>query len=362
MSVMAETSQSAMGPYVAMAAVGSVLYAWTAVCREALVVKVPGGDGGDGGGGLGGGGEGEGGGCEGGGLGGLDGEGAEGGNGGGEGDGGGVLGGGIGGDEGGVIPTYWRRPMMFAAWRSSMASSFCCMATNSSEQPQVGGGEGGGAEGEGESQRLQVSLQLFCTLFFFVHLSSLALHQLSFFLSTQRLEGAASSCFSMAASSADHGSVGGGEESGSVEASSTGSHCGRQAMPSCFSCVCTPLSYSPPCCWSLGGAGDHGEVAAPRHRLTSNSPRTPSSSAAWSTAAPSSSTAIASSSSEHLQVDGGKPSPDPEPSPPSIVAAPNLGAGGDGEVAALTHSSTQKAASHLIRRGPGKRLGWDRLR
>ena len=40
MSVMAETSQSAMGPYVAMAAVGSVLYAWTAVCREALVVKV----------------------------------------------------------------------------------------------------------------------------------------------------------------------------------------------------------------------------------------------------------------------------------------------------------------------------------
>ena len=40
MSVMAETSQSAMGPYVAMAAVGLVLYAWTAACREALVVKV----------------------------------------------------------------------------------------------------------------------------------------------------------------------------------------------------------------------------------------------------------------------------------------------------------------------------------
>ena len=254
MSVMAETSQLAIGPYVAKAAVGSALYAWTAVCREALVVKVPGGDGGGDGGGEGGGG-----------LGWLDGEGAEGGNGGGEGDGGGGLGGVIGGDEGGVIPTYWRTPWMFAAWRSSMASSFCCMATNSSEQPQVGGGEGGGAEGEGESQRLQVSLQLFCTLFFFVHLSSLALHQLSFFLSTQRLEGAASSCFSMAASSADHGSVGGGEESGSVEASSTGSHCGGQAMPSCFSCLCTPLSYSPPCCWSLGGAGDHGEVAAPRH-------------------------------------------------------------------------------------------------
>ena len=40
MSVMAETSQLAMGPYVAMAAVGLALYAWTAVCREALVVKV----------------------------------------------------------------------------------------------------------------------------------------------------------------------------------------------------------------------------------------------------------------------------------------------------------------------------------
>ena len=40
MSVMAETSQSAIGPYVAMAAVGLALYAWTAVFREALVVKV----------------------------------------------------------------------------------------------------------------------------------------------------------------------------------------------------------------------------------------------------------------------------------------------------------------------------------
>ena len=40
MSVMAETSQLAMEPYVAMAAVGLVLYAWTAVFREALVVKV----------------------------------------------------------------------------------------------------------------------------------------------------------------------------------------------------------------------------------------------------------------------------------------------------------------------------------
>ena len=63
MSVMAETSQSAMGPYVAMAAVGLALYARTAVCRESLVVKVPGGGDGDGGGGegLGGGGDGDGG-------------------------------------------------------------------------------------------------------------------------------------------------------------------------------------------------------------------------------------------------------------------------------------------------------------
>ena len=68
MSVMAETSQSATGPYVAMAAVGLASYAWTAVCRSDLVAKVPGGvsggDGGDGGrdGGDGGGGGGDGGG------------------------------------------------------------------------------------------------------------------------------------------------------------------------------------------------------------------------------------------------------------------------------------------------------------
>ena len=39
MSVMAETSQSAMGPYVAVAAVGLALNARTAVSRAALVVK-----------------------------------------------------------------------------------------------------------------------------------------------------------------------------------------------------------------------------------------------------------------------------------------------------------------------------------
>ena len=49
MSVMAETSQLAMGPYVLMTAVGLSLNAWTAVFREALVVKVPGGEGGGGG-------------------------------------------------------------------------------------------------------------------------------------------------------------------------------------------------------------------------------------------------------------------------------------------------------------------------
>ena len=39
MSVMAETSQSAMGPYVAVEAVGLALNARTAVSRAALVVK-----------------------------------------------------------------------------------------------------------------------------------------------------------------------------------------------------------------------------------------------------------------------------------------------------------------------------------
>ena len=39
MSVMAETSQPAMAPYVAMAAVGLASYAWTAARRSALVVK-----------------------------------------------------------------------------------------------------------------------------------------------------------------------------------------------------------------------------------------------------------------------------------------------------------------------------------
>ena len=41
MSVIIETSQPAMEPYVAVAASGLALYACTAVCREALVVKVP---------------------------------------------------------------------------------------------------------------------------------------------------------------------------------------------------------------------------------------------------------------------------------------------------------------------------------
>ena len=40
MSVMADTHQSAMGPNVAVAVVGLALNAWTAVSREALVVKV----------------------------------------------------------------------------------------------------------------------------------------------------------------------------------------------------------------------------------------------------------------------------------------------------------------------------------
>ena len=39
MSVMAETSQSAMGPYVAMAPAGFASKAWTAVSSSALLVK-----------------------------------------------------------------------------------------------------------------------------------------------------------------------------------------------------------------------------------------------------------------------------------------------------------------------------------
>ena len=119
-SVMAETSQSAMGPYVAMAAVGLASKARTAVFREALVAKMypvqtgGGGDGdgsdgdggdGDGGGGLGDGGEGLGGGGDGDGGegdgGDGDGDGGEGDGGGGLGDGGEGLGGGGDGDGGG---------------------------------------------------------------------------------------------------------------------------------------------------------------------------------------------------------------------------------------------------------------------
>ena len=47
MSVIAETSQSVMGPHVAVAAVGLALKAWTAVIKEALVVKIQGGGGRD---------------------------------------------------------------------------------------------------------------------------------------------------------------------------------------------------------------------------------------------------------------------------------------------------------------------------
>ena len=101
MSVMAETSQSAMGPYVAMAEAAFVLNAVAAVFRESVVVKVPGGNGGGesgGGDGASGCGEGEGGGG---------GGGALGDGGGGEGDGGGVDGDG-GGGEGDIHPLHWR--------------------------------------------------------------------------------------------------------------------------------------------------------------------------------------------------------------------------------------------------------------
>ena len=81
MSVTRETHQSAMGPYVAMAAAASESYSVTAVFRSALLVKVWQVGGGERGGGDGEGGEGDGGG-EG------EGDGGEGDGGGGEGDGG----------------------------------------------------------------------------------------------------------------------------------------------------------------------------------------------------------------------------------------------------------------------------------
>ena len=92
MSVMPETSQSAMGPYVAVAVASSELYASAAALRSASLVNMPGGEGGAGGGDGGGGGEGDGGGGEG-----------EGGGGSGEGGGDGGGGGGLGGEgtEGG---------------------------------------------------------------------------------------------------------------------------------------------------------------------------------------------------------------------------------------------------------------------
>ena len=46
MSVIAETSQSAMGPYVAMAEAAFALNSSAAVFKEAVLVNVPGGNGG----------------------------------------------------------------------------------------------------------------------------------------------------------------------------------------------------------------------------------------------------------------------------------------------------------------------------
>ena len=102
MSETPETSQSAMGPYVAMAISAFSVKARTAAFRDILLVKVPGGNaGGDGGGDGGSGGEGLGGSGDGGG-----GEGGGGDGGGGEGGGGEGGGGEGGGDEGGGVPPY----------------------------------------------------------------------------------------------------------------------------------------------------------------------------------------------------------------------------------------------------------------
>ena len=109
MSVMPETSQAAVGPYIAVAAVRLALNARTAVFREAVLVKVPGawpggdggGDGGEGGGNGGNGGDG-------GGDGGDGGDDGNGGDGGGDGGNGGAGGSGDG-DSG-------NRNMVFDIW------------------------------------------------------------------------------------------------------------------------------------------------------------------------------------------------------------------------------------------------------
>ena len=108
MSVMAETSQSVMGPYVAMATVEFASKAWTAVFSSALSVNVVGGGGGEGDGG---GGEGEG----------------EGGGGGGDGDGGEGGGGDKGGDSLQMVPSS----AIFVASCSKRfaASSFQCVSS-----------------------------------------------------------------------------------------------------------------------------------------------------------------------------------------------------------------------------------------
>ena len=103
MSVMAETHQSAMGPYFAMAEAAFELNSVTAVFREALVVKVEVQA------------------C----VGGLgEGGGSEGGGGGGEGDGGGGEGGGngdsdAGDDDGGIHPVHARSSR--SSWRRTLS-------------------------------------------------------------------------------------------------------------------------------------------------------------------------------------------------------------------------------------------------
>ena len=125
MSEMAETSQSSMGPYVSMAAVGLAMNSWTAVCREALLVKVPGGD--------------------------VGGEGGEGGEGGGEGGEGGEGGGdGDGGEDGGeVVQSKQSVPGAHDSeqW-PSLASSHVLSQRGGDSEGGSGMGDGGGGEGD----------------------------------------------------------------------------------------------------------------------------------------------------------------------------------------------------------------------
>ena len=122
-SVTPETHQSPMGPYVVVAPSGFESYAVTAICSEALSVKVQAGGLGAGGGGEGGDGLGEGGSGDGEGGGG-EGEGGGGEGGGGEGEGGGGEGGGGEGEDGQQASLHFAESFLFF-FRHNFVQVFC---------------------------------------------------------------------------------------------------------------------------------------------------------------------------------------------------------------------------------------------